>query len=531
VTATAPPDIRFAAGCGADVRETHISWVFLVGERAYKVKKPLVLPFLDYGTAARRRAMCRAEVALNRRLAPDIYLGVRSLVPAAGGGLRLGDEDDPDAVDYAVEMRRYSDADTLASRLAAGSAGPAELAALGERLAAFHAAAEPDTRSGAEAVKRALDDNFASLRTLVTAPDERAAVAQAERTAGAFLTAAWDELDERACAGRVRDGHGDLRLEHVLLGPELAVVDCVEFDPGLRRIDVAADLAFLVMELHEAGRADLADVLVRSYRAAGGDAGSDALIAFFAAYRAEVRAKVALMRADQLTAGERLAREREHETALLRLGMRLRWRARAPLVVVLAGLSGSGKTTIAGVLAAASGFQHVNSDVVRKRMGGLAPTERAPQRLYVDAVSRATYAELGRIAAERAVEGVIIDATFRRRADRDAFRAALGGEANVVFAECRAPNAVLASRVRARARAPARVSDADASVVRQQQLDAEPLDDVAARDHVQLRSDRPVAHIVAELADALDRRTIEAVVLRSTIRDICAVGSPAVRRS
>jgi aminoglycoside phosphotransferase family enzyme len=214
-----PPDLRFADGCEEDVRETHISWVFLAGRRAYKVKKPVVLPFLDYGTPARRRIMCRAEVALNRRLAPDVYIGVRSLVPAGGGRLRLGGEDDPTAVDYAVEMRRYAEADTLRARLAAGTAGPAELAAVGERLAAFHAAAEPRLRpDGAEAVKRALDDNFATLRTLVTAPEHRASVTQAERSAGALLTAAWGELNARAAAGRVRDGYGDLRLEHVLLG-------------------------------------------------------------------------------------------------------------------------------------------------------------------------------------------------------------------------------------------------------------------------------------------------------------------------
>jgi predicted kinase len=325
----------------------------------------------------------------------------------------------------------------------------------------------------------------------------------------------------------VRDGHGDLRLEHVLLGEEVEVVDCVEFDPGLRRIDVAADLAFLVMELHQAGRADLARVLVRSYRAARGDAGSDALIAFFAAYRAEVRAKVALMRAGQLTAGDEPACERSQEATLLHLATRLRWAARAPLVIVVAGLSASGKSTAAAALAAASGFSHINSDVVRKQTAGLVPTERAPEPLYAGSVSRETYAELGREAAARAADGVIVDATFRRRADRDAFRAELGVSANVLFAECRAPSAVLL----ARARDAHTVSDAGPDVVRRQLLDAEPLDEVDGRDHVLLRSDRPVAAILAELADALDRRAAESVVLRRRIRDIPGVVLPAIEPS
>jgi len=395
--------------------------------------------------------MCQAEVELNRRLAPDIYLGVRSLVPA-GAGLRLGEEGDPAASDYAVEMRRYADADTLTARVAAGTAGPAELAAVGERLAAFHAEANT-VDGGAEAVKRELDDNVASLYRLV--PD-RPGMVRADRAAGALLAAVWAELDARAAAGLVRDGHGDLRLEHVLLGDRVEVVDCVEFEPALRCIDVADDLAFLVMELHEAGRPALADALVEGYRRGGGDPGSDALLGFFAAYRAEVRAKVALMRAAQLDPPT-AERKRARAAALLGLATRLRWRARAPLVVVLAGLSASGKSTVATALADASGFGHVSSDVVRKRREGLHPSDRAPARLYADDVSRATYAELGRIAAERSATGVIVDATFRRRTDRDAFRGALDTDACVLFIECRAPTAVLEHRARARARSRPRV--------------------------------------------------------------------------
>ena len=226
-------------------------------------------------------------------------------------------------------------------------------------------------------------------------------------------------------AGLVRDGHGDLRLEHILLGERVDIVDCVEFEPALRRIDVAADLAFALMELHEAGRADLAEALVRAYRAAGGDPGSDALLAFFAAYRAEVRAKVALLRAEQR--GPAAAEpDRAHAQRLLALAARLRWRAHAPLVIAVAGVSASGKSTVARQLAAVSGFPVLSSDLVRKTAAGLRPTERAPVALYADDVSRATYAALGAGAAGRAATGVIADATFRRRADRDAFRAGAG---------------------------------------------------------------------------------------------------------
>jgi aminoglycoside phosphotransferase family enzyme/predicted kinase len=510
----AGPAPRLLLDGHAELRETHISWVFVAADRAYKVKKPIVLPFLDYGTLARRLAMCEAEVELNRRLAPDVYLGVRALVPAPGG-VRLAEPGDPAAVEYAVEMARYDEADTLAARLAAGTAGAADIAAVGARLAAFHDGAEA-CAGGAEAFKRAVDDNFATLHGV--APD-RAAIARAERSAGAQLAARWDDLDARGAAGLVRDGHGDLRLEHILLGDRIRIVDCVEFDPALRRTDVGTDLAFLVMELHEAGRGDLAGALVAAYRDAGGDPGDDALLAAFAAYRAEVRAKVSLERAAQL-AGAPADAKRARAARLLALGTRLRWAAAAPLVIAVAGLSASGKTTVAHALAGVTGFAQVNSDVVRKRRAGIAPERRAPARLYRDEVSRDTYGRLGRYAATHAADGVIVDATFRRRADRDAFRTTLGATAPALFVECRAPAAVLEAR--ARTRGPG-VSDAGVEIVRRQLAEAEPLDDIAPDAHVVVRSDRPIGAIVGAIADAVDAT----VVRHAQTRISCGVATPA----
>ena len=496
----APPHLLDADG--GEVCETHISWVFLTGDRAYKVKKPIVLPFLDYSTPERRHALCRAELELNRRTAPDLYLAVRSLVPA-GAGLRLADEDDPEAVDFAVEMRRYDESSTFEARLRHGAVGLPEVAAVGARVASFHATAPVVTGGGgAEAVKRALDDDFASLRRL--APDG-AVVARLERSAGAFLTAAWAALDARAAAGLVRDGHGDLRLEHILLGARVEIVDCVEFEPDLRRIDTAADLAFAIMELHERGRPDLAVALAGAYRAAGGDPGSDALLSFFAAYRAEVRAKVALLRAGQRPPAAARA-DRQHAERLLALATRLRWQAHAPLVIAIAGVSATGKSTVARHLASASGFTTLNSDVVRKTSAGLAPTTRGPASLYTRAASRSTYAELGRRAARRMAAGVVVDATFRCRADRDAFRAALGPAARTLWVELVAPAAELERRAAARTADPQRVSDAGVEVVRAQLHGAERLDEVPADEHLILRADRAPPRIVDAISDALDAR-------------------------
>jgi aminoglycoside phosphotransferase family enzyme/predicted kinase len=490
------------------MRETHGSWVLLAGDRAYKVKKPVVLPFLDYGTLDRRREMCREEVRVNRRAAPGTYLGVRAVV-ARDGGLALADDDDPGALEYVVEMRRFDEDETLAARLARGGVETAAIGVVGERLAAFHRDCEIVVGvPGAEPVKRTVDDNFASLHALLaTDPGAGERLVAAERFAAAFLGGRWSDLDRRAASGCVRDGHGDLRAEHVVLDRGFELVDAIEFDPALRRIDVAADLAFLVMDLAAAGRGDLAHALTAGYRSAGGDPGDDSLIAFFAAYRAQVRAKVALIRAGQLDPGspEALAARTEAD-ALLRLGDRFAWAARRPFVLAVAGVAASGKTTLAAALADASGAPRLSSDVVRKRMLGLRPAERAPVTAYGPAMNARTYRELGRSAA-RAQGAAVVDATFRARGERDEFRRALGpasGEA--VFVECRAPASVLEARALLRARDPRRVSDATVGVVRYQARTFEPFDEVPAARHVAVRSDQPVERLVAEVAEALDRR-------------------------
>ena len=230
-----PSPVReLQSALNAELRETHISWVLLAGEAAYKLKKPVRLAFVDYGTLDRRRALRHEEVRLNRRLAPDVYRGVQAVVPAADGGFRFAAEHDPRAVEYAVEMRRYDEDATLLRRLAVGTAGEAEVSAVGRRLAEFHAAAATPREPGRTVARlwSMLDENFTSLRALV--PTAREQLDDTERLAAAVQRGRREELLARAGAGLVRDGHGDLRAEHVVLEHGIEVVDCVEFDPGLR---------------------------------------------------------------------------------------------------------------------------------------------------------------------------------------------------------------------------------------------------------------------------------------------------------
>lgn len=479
-----------------EVRETAISVVFLAGERVFKLKKSVALPFLDYGEPPRRRELCHEEVRLNRRLAPYAYLGVRAIVQR-DGALALAD-DREDAVEWAVEMRRLPEQRTMAALLGAGQLTSEHADRVGRRLAAFHAdAPTPAEPPGPGQVKRPIDENFQPLLDLDLPRVERARLAAAARFFDAFLNGRRDVLAQRAASGRVRDGHGDLRLEHVLvLDEDVIAYDCVEFDAALREIDVSADLAFLVMELAGHDADELATALVAAYRDAGGDPGDDALLAFYAAYRAWVRAKLAYLAGDDAT-------------TLVGVAERLRWRARLPLVLVFCGVTASGKSTVAERVGAISGLPVLASDRVRKELAGVDETARAAPEHYGATASRRTYDELGTRAANgvRRGGGAIVDATFRRREERHAFAAAFGdARSHALYVECRAPREVLLKRSDARERDPGRVSDATEEMVDRQLAEWEPLDELPAAAHVSLRTDRDTADIADELEALLDHR-------------------------
>ncbi len=511
--ALARPDAYPDSPATVEVRETHISWVFLAGELAYKLKKPVVLDFLDYGTAARRREMCREEVRLNRRLAPDLYLGVRG-VALTDHRAELADEDDPRAVDFVVEMRRYDERDTIAARLERGELRLDHVAEVGRLLAGFHARARrvPPDRAPVLAAERRFEHNLHELLGDVEQRGEIERIQALERFAHAFITAHAATFQTRAVAGLIREGHGDLRAEHALVGTDVQIVDCVEFDPSLRELDVADDLAFLVFDLAAHGGERFGEELVRAYRDAGGDPGEDRLIAFYATYRALVRAKITLVRAAQLKAtSAEHGRESASARDLIALAERFAWRARQPLVIVVCGAPATGKSHLARALAELSGIAHLSSDLTRKRLVGVRSTERAGAEAYSTPWSARTYAELGHRAADEVAGrgGAIVDATFRHLADRQAFAAAFAAAAPVLFIECRAPRSVLLERAARRARERHRVSDADAAIVLREQHAWEPLDEVRASAHVALRTDRPIREILGDVLALLDRRLLE----------------------
>jgi aminoglycoside phosphotransferase family enzyme/predicted kinase len=485
--------------------ETHASWVFVAGKRAYKVKKPLALGFLDYSTLARRHSACREEVRVNRELAPDIYLGVRAIVRSRAG-FRLARDGAPGAVEYAVQMRSFRDEDTLAGLIAAGSLTSAHVAAVARLLAEFHGSAPVVADWGPDRVLASWLKNVAELAAIDHPAEWRLDIATA--FGEAFVRAHTPELRRRALLGLARDGHGDLRCEHVLARGAMRVVDRIEFDPELRRTDVACDLAFLAMDLEAQGQRSAAQQLFGAYRHAGMSPGGAALRSFYSAHWALVRAKVALIAAGEY-GGDTGAEQLRLAQRLWSLGDRLCWRARAPLALVICGPAASGKSVLAAELSRRSEMPVVSSDAVRKRLADLAPFQPARAEHYSARFTRATYEQLARDAllGLRRNDCVIVDATCRSREDRALLLGRLHrvGMTRLVV-RCEVPLELTLERAARRLHDPQRVSDATPQIAEQQFRAFEELDELSDDSVLRLDTAQSMDAQIAAVARAVDRR-------------------------
>lgn len=488
--------------------QTHISYVFLAGDDVYKVKKAVRFSFLDFSTIEKRRHFCHEEVRLNRRLAPDVYLGVVSICPE-GTSYRLGPEDDPGAVEYAVHMRRLEEDRLLVSLLARGAATCEMIDAIAARLAAFHKIADsgPEVVANGEreAIRAVLADNFNGVRPFRGATIPPGDDDDIQSFCHVFLDEHQELFARRQAEHRIRDCHGDLHAEHIYVGDPIVIFDCIEFNRQFRYCDVASEIAFLAMDLDFRDRPDLARRFVSRYAELAADPDLAHLVPFYACYRAYVRGKVdSLKSAEEEVAEEERAKARRSAVDHFALAYRYTWSYTAALAVVF-GLSGAGKSTLAGALRARTGFAHFNSDLIRKELAGLPPTARGGPELYTPERSAATYRTMLARAAEELVagRGAIIDATFQRREHRDTARAlAARHGVPLLFVECSAPDNVIRRRLDERARREHSISDADWQVYLQQRALYEPF--AADEPGAVFRAD--TARPQAELLASVERR-------------------------
>ena len=479
-----------AGTCGGEVVriETHISIVLVAGTQACKFKKVLRTPFLDQSTLALRERACREELRLNRRLAPDLYLGVLPVTgtpaePALGGA--------GPAIDWVVHMRAF-DQDGLWDRQAARQAlRPVQLDGLAASLVAFHEAAAAAPAGGwlgsPVQVRAPVLDSLADLAAAgLDAAWHDAVQALREWEARQFEQLA-PVIVARQAAGRVREGHGDLHLGNVTtIEGRTTVFDGIEFNDDFRWIDVISDIAFLAMDLHAHGLPQLAHRFVNAWFEAGGDHDAVRLLDYHLVHRALVRARVAALRSTQCAAGT--AEAAGHTTtarSYLDLALAFSQRrhlAAGPALLLTHGFSGSGKSTLTLGLVEEAGAVRIRADLERKRLADLQPTDRrgtqAGAALYSEAMTTATYTRLGALARPVLDSGrvAVLDATFLRRAQRNtARRLAAAQQVPCLILDFAAEPAVLRERLRARARQGGDASDADESVLAAQQQAAEPL--------------------------------------------------------
>lgn len=464
--------------------ETHISWVLLTGEFAYKIKKPVDLGFADFSTLEKRRRFCDDELRLNRRLCPELYLEVAPIAgsvdaPQIGGA--------GTAIDYAVVMRQFPQDQLLSRLIADGEVDAGCIDRLAVQVAGFHERIERDEtgpHGTPETVLEFAEQNFESLLAAeADAVDQSNVESLLQWTRDEFERRR-DVFCRRKAGGFVRECHGDMHLGNMAAdNGGVLIFDCIEFNPELRWIDVMDEVAFTVMDLEDRGRPDFAMRFLDGYLSHSGDYAGLEVLPFYLVYRALVRAKVAMLRLGQLSAGKECSAAVAECSEYLNLARQYS-RPAHPRLSITHGVSGSGKTTGSQSFLEEHHAIRIRSDVERKRLLGIGPTERTAEadkeHAYSAETTAQTYARLLEHSrnALRAGFSVVADATFLRRKDRDRFHQ-LASELNVPFQilDFQADVETLRERVTRRGRSGNDASEADLSVLEQQLATEDPLAD------------------------------------------------------
>ena len=500
--------------------QTHTSWVFLTGDYAYKVKKPVNFGFLDYTTLSARRFFCHEEFRLNQQLSPDIYIAVEPICDVRGR-LRLGGKGQP--IDYCLKMRQLPQSALMTEQLRRNRVTFEHIDAITQAVVRFHTQAERGRQvaqyGSSEIIRLNWDENFAQTMEFRGRTITRPGFAEVKRRVESFIVANRSLFRRRREGGFVRRCHGDLHSKNIFIvqsdksgRSDVYVFDCIEFNPRFSCSDVAAEVAFMAMDLEFSGRRDLASYFVERYLVLSGDEGMLRLLDFYKCYRAYVRGKVtSFVLNDPGVAKAEKAAAADAARRYFRLSLHYaRLLEAEPRLVVMFGLPGTGKTHVAHGLAGRIDAFHLQSDSIRKQLLGIPVGQKRPHAygkgIYSGDISRRTYDEMFRRAELflRNGQSVVLDATFLQSESRDAARSLAQRVAvPVLFVMADCPEPTVHSRLRRRM-AKAGFSDADLEVYRSMKRRFSP--PRSGRGIIRVDTRQPLRRILEEIERALLRR-------------------------
>lgn len=477
-----------------ELKQTHISYIFIAGDYVYKIKKPVDFGFLDFTSLDKRRRYCLKELELNKRLAPDVYLKVLPISRDNDGNYLL--ESKKNIVEYALKMRKLPEERMLKRLFAEGKADISLMDAIARKVVSFHKQAatggEIDKMGSLKTIFHNHEENFAQTASYIDATIPRHKYDFIKSYVHNFLDNNSELFQDRIAGQKIRDCHGDLHLEHICITDEVVIFDCIEFNERFRYEDVAAETAFLAMDLDYNNYSEYADAFVTAYVRHSGDAGVFSLLNFYRCYYAYVRGKVISFRInDQSISDEEQMLAATAAARYFDLAYAYACRLEKPALIITAGLMGTGKSALAKVLASHLGADIVRSDVLRKGLLHIAPTSRHyddfGKGIYSDDISRQTYDRALEIASEKINNGksVIIDASYKKMKDRlDAYDAAKKLSAGFYLLECTCPEEIIKARLEKRKLNHAEVSDGRWEIYLAQKADFEQISEIPEEHHM-----------------------------------------------
>jgi aminoglycoside phosphotransferase family enzyme/predicted kinase len=500
--------------------QTHISYVFLTDDFVYKVKKPVNFGFLDFSTLEKRKHYCEKEVELNRRLSPDIYLGVlpvtldNDIVTMGGKG---------QTIEYAVKMRRIPTENLMIRLLRENRLTREMVENVARRVAMFHSEAasskEIDRFGSIEVIKTNTDENFAQTEKYVGKTITKSQFDAIGDFTEDYLNNRTELFNRRIAEGRIRDCHGDLHLEHICITEPIRIFDCIEFNDRFRYSDTVADIAFLAMDLDFHGRRDLSETLIDAYVKYSADKGAQDLVNFYKVYRAYVRGKVTSFRLDDPIPHEedevkRIAQkyfslaasyvDQELSHTLPREQQRL---------IIVCGLIGTGKTTVAKEIAKMNGWEIISSDLVRKDLAGIPATRHEytafGKGLYSSKFTELTYKRMNEIAEELLMKGksVVVDACYGKKYQRaNVYALARATNAEFTCIELVCPEEEVKTRLTMRMHETGSTSDGRWEIFPEWKASFEKLDEFGKQEHIVVDTSTPIEESVKQVMDRMRAR-------------------------